>query len=278
MMGAVVSFTSMAVAGREVAFELDTFEIMTYRSLLGIIVVLVVGRFAGTLHQINTRKIKLHLIRNSFHFLGQNLWFYALTVITLPQLFAFEFSVPLWIALFAPFFLSERLTRARLAAAVVGFAGILIVARPDQIGLTPGIIAAAIAALAFTGTGIATKLLTRTQTVTCIMFWLTLMQGVLGLIFAGYDGDIAVPSTETLPWIILIGFAGLFGHFCITRALQVAPAIVVYPMDFVRLPLAAVVGILFYDEPFQVLVFVGAAIIVSANYLNIRAEQRAVKP
>jgi len=190
-------------------------------------------------------------------------------------LFAFEFSVPLWVALFAPFFLSERLTAARLASAVIGFAGILIVARPDQIGLSAGIIAAAVAALGFTGSGIATKLLTRQQSITCIMFWLTVMQAVFGLIFAGYDGDIALPSATTAPWVILIGLAGLFAHFCITRALQLAPAIIVYPMDFVRLPLAATIGILYYGEPFQALVFVGAVVIIAANVINIRAEQRA---
>jgi len=128
--------------------------------------------------------------------------------------------------------------------------------------------------LGFTGTGIATKLLTRKQSVTCILFWLTAMQAVFGLIAAGYDGDIALPNAHNWPWVILIGLAGLFAHFCITRALQLAPAVVVYPMDFVRLPLAAVIGILFYNEPFQVLVFLGAAIILGANFFNIRSEHR----
>lgn len=277
MMGAVVSFTSMAVAGREVAYQLDTFEIMTYRSLLGIVVVLSAAYFGGTLNQINRQQLGLHLIRNASHFTGQNLWFYALTLITLPQLFAFEFSVPLWVALLAPFFLSERLTLSRMSAAIVGFVGILIVARPDQVGLNAGIVAAAVAALGFTGSGIATKLLTRTQTITCIMFWLTAMQAVFGLTLAGYDGDIALPNSHTLPWVILIGLAGLLAHFCITRALQIAPAIIVYPMDFVRLPIAAVIGILFYAEPFEIAVFVGGVIIIGANLLNIMAEQRAVR-
>ena len=277
MMGAVVSFTSMAVAGRAVSFELDTFEIMLYRSLLGIVVVLTVGGVAGTLNQLNTRNMPLHLVRNASHFLGQNLWFYALTVITLPQLFAFEFSVPLWVALFAPFFLAEKLTKARLASAVVGFVGILIVARPDQIGLNAGIVAAAVAAIGFTGSGIATKLLTRQQSITSIMFWLTVMQACFGLVCAGYDGDITLPSAQSLPWVILIGLAGLLAHFCITRALQIAPAIVVYPMDFVRLPLATIIGILFYQEPLQWLVFLGAAIILAANFLNIRSEHRAAR-
>ena len=274
MMGAVVSFTLMAVAGREVLHELDTFEVMMYRSFLGICIVLFFSKVAGTVSEINTQQLTLHLIRNITHFTGQNLWFFAVTAITLPQLFAFEFSVPIWVALFAPIFLSEKLTKRRLFAALIGFLGILIVARPDNIGVTPGMIAAALCAICFTGTGIATKLLTRTQSITCILFWLTLMQAILGIICAGYDFDITFPSLSSLPWVILIGIAGLVAHFCITKALQLADAIVVYPMDFVRLPLATAVGVLFYKEPIQILVFVGAAIILGANFLNIISEKK----
>ena len=274
MMGAVVSFTLMAVAGREVLHELDTFEVMMYRSLMGICIVLIFSKVAGTFNEINVQQLTLHLTRNITHFIGQNLWFFAVTAITLPQLFAFEFSVPIWVALFAPIFLSEKLTKRRLFAALIGFFGILIVARPDNIGVTPGIIAAALCAICFTGTGIATKLLTRTQSITCILFWLTVMQAILGIICAGYDFDISFPSQSSLPWVILIGLAGLLAHFCITKALQLADAIVVYPMDFVRLPLATAVGVLFYNEPIQLLVFVGAAIILGANFLNIISEKQ----
>ena len=138
MMGSVLSFTLMAVAGRQVLHELDTFEVMAYRSLMGVFVVLVIAKASGTIKEINTQQLRLHLTRNITHFIGQNLWFFALNAITLAQLFAFEFSVPVWVALFAPFFLSEKLTLKRFTAASIGFIGILIVARPDQIGLTPG--------------------------------------------------------------------------------------------------------------------------------------------
>ena len=95
------------------------------------------------------------------------------------------------------------------------------------------------------------------------------MQAVFGLICAGYDGDIALPSLQTLPWVVLIGCAGLLAHFCLTKALSIAPASVVMPIDFVRLPVIAIVGMLLYAEPLDALVFVGAAFIFAANYLNI---------
>ena len=272
MMGAVVSFTLMAISGRAIDTGLDTFEIMTYRSLFGIIIVLGCGYGAGTLHQINARQWRLHLVRNLFHFTGQNLWFYAILYIPLSQLFAFEFSTPLWVALMAPLVLAERLTMTRGLAAILGFVGIIMVARPDFSDLNPAIMAAACCAIGFAGATTFTKLLTRTDSITCILFWLTVLQAVFGLVCAGYDGDIAVPQGAQIFWVILIGVCGLLAHFCITRALQSAPATVVQPLEFVRLPVVAFVGYLLYSEPLELAVFAGAAVILAANILNLRAE------
>lgn len=274
MLGAVVSFSSMAVAGREMASELDTFEIMMYRSFIGVVIVLLVGGFAGTLSQISRERLGLHFIRNSSHFIGQNLWFYAVAIIPFAQLFAFEFSTPLWVAILAPIFLAEKLTNVRVMAALLGFTGILIVAQPGSITIGPGIIAAALCAIGFAAAYIATKLLSRTESMTSIMFWLTLMQLVLGVICAAYDGDVAVPSISALPLVILIGCAGLLAHYCITSALKLAPAVIVSPMDFLRLPVMAFIGATFYDEGFNLWIILGALIVFAANFWNIWEEGR----
>lgn len=274
MTGAIVSFSTMAVAGRFVRVELDTFELMLYRSLVGVAIVLVVGAMAGTLGQITRRRMGLQLIRNVSHFTGQNLWFFAITAIPLAQVFALEFTAPLWVALLAPLLVGERMTPTRALAAALGFAGILIVARPDPANLQPGALAALGAAIGFAGSALFTKRLTRTETITCILFWLTVMQAGFGVICAGLDGDIALPSPAAWPALAVIGCAGLFAHFCLTTALSIAPASIVMPLDFLRLPVIAVVGMALYGEPLEMLVFVGGGIIFAANVLNLRAESR----
>ncbi|WP_246032442.1 DMT family transporter [Thalassobius vesicularis] len=274
MSGAIASFTSMAIAGRAVSLELDTFEIMTYRSLVGLVIVLVVAGAAGTLGQVTRRNLGLHLIRNVSHFTGQNLWFYSLTAIPLAQVFALEFTAPLWVIVLSPLVLGERLTPMRVLAALIGFVGVLIVARPTPDSLQFGQVTAALAAVGFAGSILTTRRLTRTETITCIMFYLTLMQAVLGLICAGFDGDIALPSAESAPWLVLIGCAGLLAHFCLTTALRLAPATVVIPIDFIRLPLIAVVGMMVYGEALDLWVVLGAAVIFGGNYLNIWSETR----
>ena len=269
MLGAIASFSAMAVAGRAVSHALDTFEIMTYRSLVGIVVLWVILTLTGQWRQVTRRSFGTHVVRNAAHFTGQNLWFYAVTAIPLAQVFALEFTSPIWVVLLSPLILGEPLTRLRLMSVLVGFVGILIVARPSPDTISPGLIAAASSAVFFALSVMYTRLLTRTETVLCIMFWLTLMQAVFGIIFSAWDGDMVAPSAQTLPWLVLIGLAGLLAHYCLTSALAIAPATVVVPIDFVRLPTIAIVGMLLYGEALDAWVFVGAAVIFAANYANI---------
>lgn len=277
MSGAILSLSVMAVAGRAAAYDLDTFEIMLYRSVLGLVIVLVVAGAMGRLPEIRATKLGLHAVRNLAHFTGQNLWFYAITVIPLAQVFALEFSSPLWVLLLSPLILGERLTPPRALAGAIGFLGVLIVARPSPETLNPGVISAALSAIGFALSVILTKRLTRTETITGILFWLVAMQGVMGLIAAGWDGDIAWPGERSALPLVLIGVGGLVAHLCLTIALSIAPATVVVPIDFVRLPAIAIVGALFYNEAIDIWVFVGAAVIFGANYFNIWLETRHVK-
>ncbi len=279
MIGAIGAFTSMAVAGRALAAHHDTFEIMAYRSLVGVVLVVAFAARAGTLHQITRRSLHIHTIRNISHFAGQNLWFFAIPRAPLAQVFALEFTSPLWVTLLAPLVLKERLTRIRALAAAIGFAGILLVARPfGGVDLSPGLIAAAGAAVGFAGSAIFTRLLTRTETITCILFYLTAMQTVFGLVCAAADGDIAAPVPAAMPWLVVVGIAGLLAHFCLTKALTLAPASVVMPLDFGRLPVIALVGMMFYAEPLQWQVAAGAAVILTANWINIHYETRRRAP
>lgn len=270
MLGAVVSFTCMAVAGRYTASELDTFELMMYRSFLGIILVTSVAWARGTLSQISTDRMGLHVVRNILHFTGQNLWFFAITVIPLAQVIALEFTTPIWVILLAPIFLGETLTRTKIAAASLGFIGILIVARPEFGQINSGVLAGAACAVGFAGAMICTKVLTRTTTVTCILFWLVVLQSVFGILTASWDGDVAVPSIRILPWVAVVSVGGLVAHLSITMALTYAPASIVGPVDFIRLPVVAAVGMIVFQEPLEIIILLGAGFILLGNYINLR--------
>lgn len=274
MIGAMFSFSLMAVSGRELATNLNTFEIMLFRSIIGFLIVLAIGYFAKTLAEIKRDRLGLHLFRNLAHFSGQNLWFLAVASIPFSQLFALEFSTPVWVALLAPLFLGEVLTKQRMLAVILGFAGVLIVARPDINQFDFAIVAAVACAICFAGSMMATKSLTSDQSITCILFWLTLMQLAMGLVATVFTGTITFPEGINIFWIVIVGIGGLTAHFCITNALALAPAIVVIPLDFMRLPLISVIGFLAYGEAFELPILVGAGVIFIAILLNLKAEKQ----
>lgn len=270
MVGAIASFSLLAVGARAVSPPLDTFEIMLVRSGFGLLVVMAVLVATGRLAEMRPRRMGTHAARNAIHFAGQNLWFYALTALPLAQVFALEFTSPIWVILLAPFFVGERLTARALVAAGIGFAGVLIVARPDFSAFDPALLAAAGCAVCFGVTSLVTKRLTQTESVLAILFWLNAFQLGFSVAVVGWDGEWPAVTAGMVPWLVLLGVTGLSAHWCLTSALDAAPASVVMPLDFARLPVIAVVGWLAYGEALDPLVFAGAALILGGNLLTLR--------
>ena len=271
MTGAIASFTAMAVATREIRGAHDTFEILAYRSVVGFCLVLAGAAILGHLGRISARRLGGHVVRNVFHFAGQSLWFWAITLIPLAQVFALEFTSPIWVILLSPLVLGERLTGRKLLACALGFAGVWIVAQPDFSAIDPGVLAAIGAAFFFATTTLMTKALTRDETIVSILFWLTLMQAAFGFAAVLADGTITLPNLSTLPWLVLIGIAGVSAHLCLTTALSLAPASNVVPVDFARLPLIAAIGAAFYAEPVEITLFLGAGLILLGVWVNLRS-------
>lgn len=274
MMGAIASFVAMAVAGREIQAEMNTFELMLHRSAIGLAVVVGVAAARGGLGAVwRTRQAGLHVRRNLFHYAGQNLWFFAVATIPLGQLAALEFTNPIWVALLAPFLLGERLTGARVVAAALGFCGVLVVAQPGVSPFGPGHAAALASGLCFALNTLYTRKIMAFDTVLCVLFWMTLSQGLMSLALS-LPGGVPLPSPAILPWVVVVGLTGLGAHYALTSALRYAPAGVVAPMEFLRLPIIAAVGMWMYGEPLRLAVFIGAAIIVAGNLFSLRAEAR----
>lgn len=278
MSGSIVSLSAMALAARALAPFIDTLNITTWRSLIGLVLVVGYGWATGTLGGIGTGRLGTHLIRNIFHFTGQNLWFLSLSLIPLAQVFALEFTSPIWVILLAPLLLGERFTWTKGLCAALGLVGILIVTRPGFGQASPGVVLAAGSALGFAISVIFTKRLTGHEGVISILFWMTVMQTVLGFFATALVGEVLLPDATTFPWLVLIAAAGVLAHLCLTRALMVAPASVVMPIDFARLPVIALIGAMFYAEPLDPWVLLGAAAIFAANWVNIRTESRAHLP
>ncbi|WP_417532615.1 DMT family transporter [Marinobacterium stanieri] len=275
MVGALFSFMAMAISGRELSAEFTTYQILFFRSVIGVLLISFLVSRSGWA-QIKTHRFKGHLIRNVAHFGGQYGWFFGLAFIPLAEVIAIEFTTPVWTALLAAIFLGERLTLPRLTALVLGITGLLVILRPGMGAVHPAAFAVLAGAIGYSLTYIQTKSLSATETPLCILFYMTLMQLPMGMIPSLMDWK--TPSLGSVPWIILVGVTAMSAHYCMTRAFKLADATVVVPMDFMRLPLIALVGYLFYSEVIDWPVAVGAAMMLAGNFVNILAEHRKRLP
>jgi len=273
MVGGIISFSLMAISGREAGQVIETAELLTWRGVIGMIVIVAVLAITGRFAEVRTRRMPLHIIRNVGHFFGQYCWYYAVTLIPLAQLFALEFTSPIWVALFAPILLGERFTLIKALAIVVSFAGVLMVVRVWADGFVSefsgGQIWGLLAAVGFAVNMVSTKKLTSTETTLSILFWLVVLQTPMALIIAG-ELPMIPPNAWIWFWVIVLSIAGLCAHFCLTQAFRYADATIVTPMDFARLPVIAVVGAVAYAEPLLWNVLAGGALIFLGNYINVR--------
>lgn len=271
MLGAVVFLTTMAVAGRELAGDMSIFEIMFFRNAICLAILCAMILHYGR-HLFRTQRLRLHGFRNFVHFFAQAGWYFGVVYLPLAEVFAIEFTTPIWTAILAAIFLAERLTPLRIAGTLLGFAGVLVILRPGVEIVDPAALVVLGAAFGFAVTFVVTRSMAPTETPLTLLFYMNLVQ--LPMAAAAMLPHWVWPQAEHWPWIALTGLAGLGSHYCFARAFALADAALVAPIDFVRLPLAALLGYMVYQEPTNVFVFVGAAVIFAGNLLNLRGERR----
>jgi len=269
MAGWLALLLILVVAGRETTRELNVFQIMELRSVIGFFMLYPLIRINSGFAAMKTSRPLQHIGRNLVHYGAQLGWFFALTLIPLGQVVAIEFTMPIWTAILAASFLGERITVWKTSAIVLGVVGVFIIVRPVAGEINPGQLIALGAAVGF-GISIAMmKSLTRTENISAIVFWMLVVQSA-----AGFFPSLYVwiwPSAYAWGWIAVIAFCGTFSHYCLARAMLHADATVAVPLDFLRVPLTATVGWLIYSERLDLFTVLGATLILTGNLLNLKA-------
>lgn len=258
----------MTVAGREATREIDVFQIMEMRAVIGLALLIPFILAAGGFRTVRTKVPMQHIGRNFVHYFAQFAWFLALTMIPLAQLISIEFTMPVWTAVFAALLLGERIGPFKVASIVLGILGVAIIVRPGLDHIDPGQLIALGAAVGFGISVTMVKGLTRHDSVLTIIFWMLVIQIIIGLVPA-----LRVwtwPSAAVWPWIFVIGICGTFSHYCMAKAMTHADATIVVPMDFLRVPLSALLGYMLYNEMLDAWTVAGAVLILFGNALNLR--------
>ena len=268
MAGWLTLMLVIAVAGREAMRELAVFQVMEMRSIIGLLLLWPLVRMSGGWAALKSQRLREHGARNVVHYAAQYAWFAALTMIPLAQVVAIEFTMPIWIILLAAAFLGERITPWKVLAVALGLLGVGLIVRPSSAGLSPGQLVALAAAVGFAVSVTMVKSLTRTDSALAIIFWMLVVQSLLGLLPALWVWR--WPSPSAWGWVGLVAFCGTFSHYCMARAMRHAEATVVMPMDYLRVPLTALAGWWIYAERLDLFTVAGTALILGGNLLNLR--------
>lgn len=266
------SFIGMSVGSREMAATMSIRQVLFFRALVGLLVILAVGR-ALFPEVRRMAQLRLHLLRNVIHFTGQYLWTIGIVLLPLASVFALEFTMPIWVTLFAWLLLRERLSRPRLLATVGGFIGVMVIVRPGVGMVDPAALLVLAAAAAYGMSLILVKRLTEHCSPGAIVVWMILIQLPLGLTFAVTDWQPV--QAASIPWMLVAGIGALAAHYSQAQALKRLDASILIPIDFLRVPMAAVVGYSLYGEAIDLWVVLGGGIILMSNFQAVMAERRS---
>lgn len=282
MMAALACFCLLAIASRELTATLGTLEILFWRSLIGFVIVVLLLVKAGGLASVRMEPKLLgwHLLRNSTHFSGQCAWLIAIAALPLAEVFALEFTTPLWAALLAAVFMGEPLNRGRWLSLLLGLVGVLLILRPGAAVINPASLIMLAGAIGFGVNVIATRRLTQLlhscpHTFLVILFYMTAMQGCFSLL--PIVTDLSLPDTTNWIWLLIAATTALAAHYCLSRALSLADAAVVMPMDYLRLPLIMLLAWWIYGETVTIYLAAGAGLIIAGNAAGLYLESRRLK-
>jgi drug/metabolite transporter (DMT)-like permease len=276
MMGALLSFVAMAISVRELSSGMHAFEMLFIRSAIGVVILGAVIAFRHW-RAVHTGRIWGHVGRNIVHFGGQTFWIFGISLLPLSTVSAIEFTTPMWGTAMVVLLLGERMNRGRWIALGLGFVGILVILRPD-FGASSGFVSAgALIMLActfcFGATSAITKWLTRTESALTILFYMVVIQTLLGAVASIF---VWTPlAWADTPMLVVLAVTGLTAHYCLNSALAEADATIVMPMEFLRLPLITALAYWLYNEDLDPIILIGAALIFSGNLYSLRYESRA---
>lgn len=265
--GSLSSFSLLAVGARELSGEISIFQSLFSRSVIGVIYISLILYFSKQKFSIHTNKIKLHFFRNIFHFVGQYGWFVGIGLLPLAEVFALEFTAPIWTLIIAGIFLGEKITSRKMIAVLFGLLGVLVITKPGI-----GVVDAASfivlgAAVCFAVTLVCTKSLSNSESPVLILFYMSLIQLPIGFVLA--ISTWTWPTLQQWLWLLIIGFTALSAHYCLSKAMQYAEVSMVVTVDFLRLPLIALVGVALYAEAFEISLLIGGLLMVIGNLVSL---------
>ncbi len=273
MLASVFSLSTMAIGARELSGDVGTLQTLFLRNLIGLGLVTTLILASGNRSAMQTDQVGLHFVRNIFHFAGQYAWFLGIGLLPLAEVFALEFTTPIWAVLIAALFLKEAITPRKALSVLLGFAGVLVIVQPGIQAVDPASFIVLAGAAGFAVAIVTTKSLTNRGQILSVPFYMFLLQTPIGFVLAISGGPWPTSLIHWF-WVFVVATMALSAHYCMTRAMSYAEVGRVIVVDFLRLPLIAVVGVAFYSEPFSIAILLGAVLMLLGNFVQLQTNEK----
>jgi drug/metabolite transporter (DMT)-like permease len=267
-----IAFASMWVMIRFASHDVHAFVIVFFRNLFGTLVLVPMMLRNKGLMRIG--RLRANLRRATSGFIATTGTFYAVSHAPLATALSINYTAPLFATVGAVLFLGEKIQARRVAALIIGFAGMLIVVRPGALPMTPGVLAAMLSAVSTSFSIIAIRQLVASDDSRSVAAWTFILMTPPSLVLAVLYWT--PPPLALWPLLFVIGCVAAVGQLAMNRAFALAEASAVLPYDFVRFGLVTIFGITIFDERLDAMTILGGVVIFGATvYLAVRERQVA---
>ena len=271
MMVGGLSMVLMQASVKLLSDALHPFVITLFRALLVFIIILPILLWNG-LGTVKTSSVKLQVIRGGVGGVCMLCMFTGFSLVSLPEATSLLFTVPIFATILSVMFLSERVGIKRWGAIFLGFAGILVITRPD-VSLNLGHLLLLSAAILWSISIVIAKKLTEKDTIISITFW-----QAMGCVPLALIASLFVWETPTLTQLLyLLGIAGLgtLGHALVYASLKLGKVSFLLPLDYIRIIWSTLLGFLLFGSLPTLYLYAGTFLIISATaFISYREIQK----
>ena len=265
---AMFFFTGMSVFIRKSSEQLHIMEVIFLRNLLACFLIIPIMLPSGV-HILKMHEPRLFFFRAVVGSVGMVAGFIAFILIPLAQATAISFTTPIFVTIGAAFLLGEIIKFRRIAAIFVGFLGMLVIIQPGAGVMSIGVALAFVSAGAHSVNALLVKKMTIKESPNAIVAWMVILIVPITIVPALFVWE--WPSGLTWIYLWSLALFGTLAHMCFTRAFASAEITSLQPIEFIKLPMTALIAWIIFAEVPGAWTWIGGIIIFySTAYITHR--------